>query len=526
MEENLMEEKIQEVQDKAYEVEIPQELKDYQREAYYQQGLSEASAHHQAFLEMTAVKGGFDPQLVSRHVEEAEMRYITLLNTYLHDEIILYQLATLYMQTNRNGLATALLREMADRDDARIEWLNNIGAAYRNEHDNERARLYFERALGKDYHPDVLANLCALWVNEGFPERGIPYGRECVRLSPSHNQGNWNLGLLLLEDKQYEEGFKKYSEGFFTGERIVRHYKDKDGNPSRFWLGEDLNGKSIVIHGEQGIGDELLFLQFLPFLKEKYPEAKIILDCHPRLHTMIQRSYPWLEDVFPTRKTNPDWNNYIPVDYKDGLGSLPRWFHKERRKNSGWLKPDENLVKKYTRILNKLKEETGKVGKPIVGLAWTGGKKKTRHDLRSLKLEELLPVLEQDCIFVSLEYPEGAEKATGELLAKKGIHIHHWPDVTENFDYEHSVALAAACDLVISVNTSIVHVCGSLDQMCWTLTPHGHAWRYGKKDKINPFYNSVVQYHQNCEDNGWERVVRKVKDDLYGYVKRYKEEGK
>ncbi len=494
-------------------------------DAEFKKGLVEASHCHQSFIDLTAQKGRFDPKQAAQYVERAESIYAELLNRDPVNPIVRYQLATLYMQTNRNGLAINILEFLIQSSSKpQLEWMNNIGAAYRNEHMNPEARKAFEKALSLEYHPDVLANLCALWVNEGFPERGIPYGRECLRLQPGHNQGSWNLGLLLIEDKQYEEGFQHYANGFETGERIIRMYRNHQNQQAPFWKGEDLNGKTIVLHGEQGIGDELLFLQFVPEVKKQYPDARIVLDVHPRLHTAIQRSMPNIVDIFPTRKskTTPEWNlQSIPVDYKDGLGSLPRWYHTARRKNSGWLKPNSDLTEFYKNIIKQFQEETGEIGRPVVGLAWTGGRKKTRVDLRSIPLESLVPVLENDATFVSLEYWKGAEAQTGALLKKHGIYVHHWPDVVENTDYEHSMALAAACDLVICVNTSMVHVRGSMDLPCWTMTPHGHAWRYGKKDTLNPFYNSVTQYHQN-DGEIWDKAIKKVADDLNKYCRRFK----
>ena len=490
----------------------------------FQRGLSEASQYHQTFIQMTSQKGRFDTHQAAQYVERSESIYSELLNQDIHNEIVLYQLATLYMQTNRNGLAINLLEPLVrDSKKPKIEWLNNLGAAYRNEHCNAEARDAFEQALKVEFHPDVLANLCALWVNEGNPAKGIPYGRQCLELRPNHPQGNWNLGLLLIENKQYEEGFKFYAEGFQTGERIIRMYKNKDGREAKFWKGEDLTGKTIVLHGEQGIGDELLFMQFVPEFIKANPDTRVILDVHPRLYTAIQRSLPNVNDIFPTRKSKqtPEWNDSIRVDYKDGLGSLPRWYHQQRRVNSGWLKPNPELVSKYKGIVRTIQEETGQIGRPIVGIAWTGGKKKTRVDLRSIPFEKLVPVLENDATFVSLEYLPGAEKQTGELLKRHGIYLHHWPDVVEDQDYEHSMALAAACDLVICVNTSMVHVRGSMDLLTWTLTPHGHAWRYGKKDELNPFYNSVIQYHQD-EGVDWDIPISKVAKDLKKFCRGFK----
>jgi ADP-heptose:LPS heptosyltransferase len=291
-----------------------------------------------------------------------------------------------------------------------------------------------------------------------------------------------------------------------------------EGREAPFWLGEDLKGKTIVLHGEQGIGDELLFLQFVPEFQKAHPDTRIVLDVHPRLCTAIQRSFPDIQDIFPTRKTTPEWNTVLRVDYKDGIGSLPKWYYASRRKNAGWLKNDAVLAEKYRLWVNGIQEKFNQKDKPVIGIAWTGGRKKTRTDLRSIPLDQWLPVLKQDATFVSLDYNPGAEMQAGEFYKKHGIPVHHWPDVTENTDYEHSLALAGVCDLVICVNTSIVHARGSMDLPCWTLTPHGHAWRYGKKDTINPFYNSVKQYHQE-DGQDWDVALNKVAKDLRRYIK-------
>lgn len=486
-----------------------------------EQVLSQASMHHQAFIEMVAEKGQFSPGEAAKHVEAAESLYIELLNQDMDWEVAIYQLATLYMQTNRNVLAVKLLTPLADKKDAKLEILNNIGAAYRNEHRNEDAKKYFMKALEVAKHPDIYANLAALAVNEGHPEEGIPFGRKCLELQPDHRQGRWNLGLLLLENKEYEEGFSMYQQGFKTGERIIRPYKDKDGNEASFWEGESLTGKTIVLHGEQGVGDELLFLQFIPEFVAAHPDTRVVLDVHPRLCSMIRRSFPDISDIFPTRKSKPEWNESIKVDFKDGLGSLPKWYHSSMRKNVGWLKPDDYLKGCYEDAIKELQKSTNQEGRPVIGIAWSGGKKKTRVDLRSIPLEKWLPILHQDATFISLEYWEDAERDCSKMLQEHGLYVHHWPDVVEDTDYEHTVALAAACDLVICVNTSMVHVRGSMDAPCWTLTPHGHAWRYGKKDQSNPFYNSVIQYHQN-EGESWDKVIQTVSKDLKTYVRNTK----
>lgn len=483
--------------------------------------LMQASQHHEAFLQMTRQKSvSTDMARVKQHVDMAENIYAHLLNQNLDNHQLIYQLATLYMQTDRNGLAIKLLAPLVEREDARIEWVNNLGAAYRNEHMNAPARAAFEQALKIQEHPDVYANLCALWVNEGCPEKGIPFGEKCLEMEPTHKQGTWNLGLLYMENKQYDKGFPLYAKGFETGERHIRAYLNPEGKDCPYWKGEDLTNKTIVLHGEQGIGDEILFMQFVPAFIEAHPHTRIILDLHPRLCELFRRSfgekYPHVK-MFDTRKSRviPEWNTGaegvepIRVDYKDGLGSLPALYWHWMGSVRSYLKPDPVLCKQYKGYVDAL--NTGK--RPVIGLAWTGGRKKTRTDLRSIDLQQFADILRLDAMFVSLEYWPNADKVVSKAIAELGVDIHHFPDVVEGFEYEHAIALASACDVVVSVNTSLVHVCGAIGKRCLTLTPHGHAWRYGLKDANNPFYQTVEQFHQN-EGEGWERCLEEVRQVL------------
>ena len=156
--------------------------------------IQQANHHHSVFASMLADKGRANPEQAQQHLLQADMLYNQILNQDMGNDLVAYQLATLYLQSNRNFLVTRLLEPLATRT-SEVGVLNNLGAAYRNEHMNEEAEFWFKKALKVEKHPDILANLCALAVNKGNPEDGIKYGRECLRMAPEHPQGDWNLGL-------------------------------------------------------------------------------------------------------------------------------------------------------------------------------------------------------------------------------------------------------------------------------------------------------------------------------------------
>lgn len=468
--------------------------------------------HGQASARLMSKQDGWE-----QFMHEARKRYIDLLNKVPDDSQIMFMLGTSFLQTGESCLGWMILKHVTDKDPDFMDGWNNLGACFRQEHHNEDARACYLKALElKPDEPDVLANLTALHVNEGIPDEGIVYGEKCLEKNPDHPQGIWNSGLLHLEAEDYPRGFELYNKGFKTGDRILRFYTDKRGISVPMWEGEDGRGKTIVLWGEQGQGDELLFSQFIPEAIKRF--ERVIIDCHPKLYGIMRRSFP-KATVYPTRKTNPEWCTSEEIDYKQSIASLPGWFHMERRKHCGWLKPDLTKVARLGSAIREAQRIKGEKGWPIIGIGWMGGKHKTRVDLRSIPLELWKPIFDMPVTIVSHQYTEGAQ----DEVAPYTDRILHWHSITgeKNGDFDWNLAMAAASDLNITVNTSIVHACGSANLPCWTLTPFGRAWRYGRcnaEKTLNPFYTSVTQYNQ-FHGEPWENVMSKVAADLREWLK-------
>lgn len=477
----------------------------------YNDLLREATTYHQAAVEMAARKDN----RCNGYFQKADALYKDLLNTTPDSAQILFMRGTLDLQIRESGRAIALLEKATRLEPGMMDAFNNLGAAWRQEHQNDKAREAYLKALElKPDEADVLANLCALAVNEGNPESGIEYGNRCLAINPKHPQGRWNMALLKLENEEYEEGFRLYNDGFETGDRIMRTYIDKRGMDVPLWDGRTPEeGATIVVWGEQGQGDELLWLQFVPELRQHF--SRIIIDCHPKLRAAVQRSFPWAT-VYPTRKESPEWSVSEEIHYKQSIASLPQWFHMKRRANVPYLKPDPTKVTTVTEMIRYWQRKTGRVGQPVVGIHWMGGRHKTRADMRSVFLDKWGPIMDMPITLVSHQYTEQAP----EDVSPYADRILHWQGITSAKDYDWNLALIGACDLLISVNTSAVHAAGAMGAPCWTLTPYGRAWRYGKAtDRItfNPFYKTVQQFNQR-EGEGWEIVMQEVADELKQFI--------
>lgn len=467
----------------------------------------EATAYHMEGAKLFADKDrGYQ-----RFFAEADRRYKDLLRTEPDNEQVLFLRGTLDLQSGDSGRAIALLEKCVRVNPSQFDAWNNLGAAWRQEHRNTQAMECYAKALElKPEEADILANLCAIAVNEGKPEEGIPYGERCLAINPKHPQGRWNLGLLYLEAERYDEGFRLYNEGFETGDRILRSYTDKRGVDVPLWDGfKPEEGSTIVVWGEQGRGDELLWMQFVPCLRGIFD--RVIIDCHPGWYKTIKRSFPWAT-VFPTRKSDAPWAANEEIHYKQSIASLPAWFHEHRRANCGWLKPDMDKVWKIRTMIGAGQKALGETGRPVVGIHWLGGRHKTRVDLRSVNLDAWKGIMDLPVSLVSHQYhPQAFQEA-----AHYPTRIMHWQAITGDQDLDWNAALVHACDILISVNTTAVHIAGAMDKQCWTMTPFGHAWRYGRArdlESINPFYRSVHQYNQQ-EDETWESVMERVTGDV------------
>lgn len=417
------------------------------------------------------------------------VEYDQLLNQAPDALDLIFANGTAHMQVGRNGLAIALF-EKCMRLSPNAQILNNLGSAYKAEHLNAQAQWCLEEALKLEEHADYYNNMATLFVNEGCPQKGLYWTRKGLRLDPNHPRLHWNNSLLLLELGKWKRGFEEYEWGQKSMDRPIRSYSE-DADKVPLWDGT--KGQRVVLYGEQGIGDEIMYASAIPELMK---DCEIVFECHPRMVSLFERSFG--VKCYGTRKDNAmTWPKDEQLDAKIAIGSLfPRYRSDGKFPRQTYLKPDPELVAHYRKRL----EETGEG--PYVGIAWAAGSKSTRADLRSLKLAQFDPLFKVGGTFVSLQYTEGAGGKCERYFNDSGRRIHHWPEVVESgekaernigFNYDHTVALVAALDLVVVPNTAVVHVCGAIGQMCYTITPEAPAWRYQLKGDRMPMYGDWIR---------------------------------
>jgi tetratricopeptide (TPR) repeat protein len=285
------------------------------------------------------------------------------------------------------------------------------------------------------------------------------------------------------------------------GESFVGRYRKL---PFSEWQGEPLEGKTILVYPEQGLGDEIMYASCLAELSAR--AHHVALECDPKLGELFARSFPQCTVTPRPRTMANDWvNNLQPrPDYQVPIGSLPLHFRlraEQFPEHRGYLVADPAKVAAWKRRLEALGPG------PKIGLSWRGGVGHTGKARRSLTLEQLRPVLQARAHFVNLQYTD-VQAELVDLAKRHGIRVHHWQEAID--DYDETAALVCALDRVVTVCTSLVHLTGALGRRAVVMVPYGSDWRYGAEGSRMRWYPSVELVRQTAIGE-WANVLETVR---------------
>jgi tetratricopeptide (TPR) repeat protein len=456
---------------------------------------------------------------------EAERLFLEMMNGDFDNPVLLFALGMTCVANKKPGVAHSLLQRALERldsaDDAykrlgvflpnatremkrdfvkqqKAECLMGIGLCYRAEDKKREAEQFFRKALTlSPDHSDIHANIGCMFVNDGRPEGGVRWFERALEIEPDHPEAKFNLGLLQLEMGNYRDGFPNYEEGSKRKNGLGRCYTFPDGSQIPLWDGAA--GKRIIVPGEQGIGDEIMFASCVPDLQRV--SEQVVMDCHPRLVTLFKRSFGL--ECYGTRKEEwLEWVANYQFNARCPIGSLGRHFRSDGNfQRTPYLKSGRNAT---VDALPGFK----------IGIGWSGGYKETRAAIRSMNLAEMLPILRMADSVVSMQYTD-ARMEIAHAERQIGKPIHQFDFITDRkSDYDLTAEVVNSLDLVICVNTSLVHLAGALGKECWTLTPDKPAWRYTTTSgEQMPWYGSVRQFRQ-APGEPWKAVVARVCEEL------------
>jgi Tetratricopeptide repeat len=473
---------------------------------------------------------------------EAERIYLELLNQDFDNVALFGALGMNYAVAEKSGLAFSLLKQAYDNIDELLpafkrlgitpkpgaasqlamadftttkksELLNAMGTCYKHENNTVKAREYFQKAQELiPLNPDIQNNLGTLYINEGNPEDALKHLNAALSVDPEHPQSHWNRSLARLELGDYAQGWPEYDYGLVAHVRAERGYTKQNEPGLPYWKGEP--DAHVVVYGEQGIGDEIMFASMIPDLMRSC--KSVVFECHRKLHKLFANSFPGL-DMYPTREDDmvawplkSDGTPRYAFTHKIAIGSIGQFFRNSLDAFPGtpYLSPTSESELHWAEELAKLPPG------PKVGISWMGGHKKTRIEVRSVQLEQMLPILKHKGIqFISLQYTPH-EDQLADFEAKHGIKIHQFPEACYSGVYDDTAGLVANLDLVITVCTSLVHLAGSMGVPTWVMTPSRPAWRYRLDLDGMPWYNCVTLFRQAQGTTAWEPVIDEVAASL------------
>lgn len=327
---------------------------------------------------------------------------------------------------------------------------------------------------------------------------------QLLATQPDHTVARFNRALCDLALGDYERGWREYDWRWQT--RVLLPVRRDFGVPQ--WTGaEDITGKTILLHGEQGFGDTLQFCRYAPLVAAR---ANVVLEVPGPLVRLL-RTLPGGGHLIATGETVP------PVDLHCPLLSLPRAFQTTVATIPAgipYLAADPADLATWRSRLAPL---TG-LG---VGLCWAGNSRREDPDShqtnlrRSMPFTQLAPLADVSGVhFISLRKELPPEHG-GTLAA--GRTLHDW--TRELRDFADTAALIAALDLVITVDTAVAHVAGALGKPVWILNRFDACWRWLTERDDSPWYPTVRLFRQ--PDLGdWDGMMRAVRDALAEFQAR------
>ena len=330
---------------------------------------------------------------------------------------------------------------------------------------------------------DVLARL--LRVDEA-----VAGYDQVLAFVPDHPFALANKGIVLLQSDRYAEGWP-LMEARWDG--IILGQERTLDRP--LWLGEtDVAGKTLLLHAEQGVGDTLMMLRYVPLLAQA--GASVILGVQAPLEALAE-GVEGVVALVREGEIPPPYDLHcpmmsLPLAFGTTLETIPT--------NIPYLAaPDDSLALWRGRM--------GPAVRPRIGLAWSGSDALINDNLRSIPLEQLQPLFDLDADLISLQ--ADYRPADLRLLASGAPVI----DVSVDLEtFADTAALIEQLDLVITVDTAVAHLAGALGKPVWILVPHTPDFRWGLHRAHSPWYPTARLYRQPAPGD-WETVIAKIRAD-------------
>ena len=397
----------------------------------------------------------------------------------------------------RHEEAVASFRRALATEPDNVEAYCSLGNALRDlDRHQEAAATYREALAIQPGHAGAHNNLgVALQALNRHREASESF-RRALAIAPDYPEAHINIGLSLLTMGDFENGWREYEwRGQPAGSPVTR--RTFNAPP---WDGSPLAGASILLHAEQGVGDIIQFCRYVPIVARAHPGAKVMFELDSRLVEIARASFGARAEIHPYK--DPVGSNLPPFDVHASLMSLPDILGTTL----------EHVPADIPYLVPAAPPPWRPDGRYVVGLSWFSSNARTGA-MRSIPLIDLAPLAAMPGVrFVTLQYGDTtAERRAATESA--GFVVDAAPGHDFLADLVEFTSHVAACDLVISIDNTTVHMAGALGRPVWTLLPTVADWRWMLDREDTPWYPTMRLFRQRHAGD-WDDVIDRVRDAL------------
>lgn len=409
-------------------------------------------------------------------------------------------LARLYLDKGEFNTATALYEDIVEHNKTYENYFN-LAMSYKGLNNIAKAKENYEYSLKinpKGY--ESYFNLAYLAMNENDPYKAIEYYQKTLAIKPDDFESIYYLALAYMQTKNYEKGLPHFEARLCKQSAIISQEKTYPNlmKEKPIWKGEDLKDKILYTYYEAGFGDVLMFYRYIPILTSLC--KKVIIKPQKELAPLFRENSYGAEilEIFDSEKElNFDYHiPFLSIPLLLGYKNEEIFIHH----NDGYIKPNPAKVNYY-------KEKFCQNNKFKIGIKWQGN---THYDIeRVLNVEDFFQLFDlPNTQFYSFQTFEGSEEI--EKIKNK----HEIIDIGSTFsNFSDTAGAIENMDLIISNDTSLVHLAGAMNKKCWVLLPYIYNWRWHLDINKCDWYNSVKIYRQN-NSGDWKSVFNTVKNEL------------
>jgi tetratricopeptide (TPR) repeat protein len=382
-----------------------------------------------------------------------------------------------------------------------VDAISNLGLTLAQ----QRRWLEAEKPLAEAFRlrpeaAEIRVHLSRVLLDLGRPEDAVAHLEHTLRITPMHVDAHWTLSLSLLLLGKWQQGWAEYEWRWRRRNAEKRPFRP-------LWDGRRLDGGTIVLHAEQGLGDTIQFIRYVKMVREWCPSARIVAYCPPPIIELL-KSFQGIDELIPEGQPLPKFDFYsplitLPAIFGTTIDNVPA--------EVPYLKADSDRVARWR---SQLASETGFK----VGIVWQGNPRHKRDAFRSAPLTAFAPLANVPGVrLYSLQKRHGMEQLAAIQGQFQVADLANTDDSPQGV-FMDTAAILKNLDLLVTVDTAVAHLAGALGVPVWVALSTLPDWRWLLGREHTPWYPSMRLFRQKTYGD-WSSVFEQMANELKNEIK-------